>query len=101
MTMLGCFHTKNTRATLYNNTLHSQTMELASRIEQHHFEIAHAFLYTLLLALQLILRNFESSLQQLRLLLRVHGLQAGCNTSAWVTACVHDVLAVMVLGLVQ
>ena len=31
----------------------------------------------------------------------MHGLQTGSHTSAWVTAGVHDVLAIMVLGLVQ
>lgn len=54
-----------------------------------------------LLALQLILRNRESSLQQLRLLLGMAGLQSSGDTGAWVTASVHDVLAVMELGLVQ
>jgi hypothetical protein len=29
------------------------------------------------------------------------GLQSSCDTGTWVTARVHDVLAVMVLGLVQ
>lgn len=54
-----------------------------------------------LLALKLILGDGESHLQEILLLLCVNLLHAGGNRSARVTASVHDVLAVMVLRLVQ
>lgn len=60
-----------------------------------------SFCITSLLALELILCNRESSLQQLRLLLGMAGLQSSSHTCAGVTTSIHDVLTVVVLGLVQ
>ena len=54
-----------------------------------------------LLALELLLSDAESILQQLLLLLDVAGLQAGSDGCRWVASSVHDVLAVVVLSLVQ
>ena len=57
--------------------------------------------YYTLLSLKLILSYRESSLQKLSLLLGVAGLQSGGHTGTWVTSSIHNVLAVMKLGLVQ
>lgn len=54
-----------------------------------------------LLALQLILLDREGHLQQVLLLLGMHRLETGGDRRARVTAGIHDVLAVVVLGLVE
>lgn len=54
-----------------------------------------------LLALKLLLTNRESILQQLSLLLNVVLLGSGGDRCRWVTSSIHDVLAVVVLSLVQ
>ena len=54
-----------------------------------------------LLALQLLLVHGERLFQELLLLLQVHGLDTDGNAGARATACVEDVAAVMVLGLVE
>lgn len=54
-----------------------------------------------LLALKLILLNGERHVQQLRLLLHVHGLQSRRDRRTRVSARIHDMLAVMVLRVVQ
>ncbi len=43
----------------------------------------------------------ESSLQKLSFLLSMAGLQPGGDTGTWIPSSIHDVLAIMVLGLVQ
>ena len=57
--------------------------------------------YGNLLSLELVLLDGESHLQELLLLLLVHALQTTSDGGARVTASVHDVLAVVVLGLVE
>ena len=54
-----------------------------------------------LLALELILLDGESHLQEFLLLLGMDVLQASGNRGTGVTAGVHDVFAVVVLGLVE
>lgn len=54
-----------------------------------------------LLALKLLLANTESILQQLGLLLNVVLLRTSSNRRRWVTSSIHNVLAVVVLGLVE
>jgi hypothetical protein len=54
-----------------------------------------------LLALELVLSDSERHLQQLLLLLLVCVLQASCHRGRGVTTSIHDVLAIVVLGLVQ
>lgn len=56
---------------------------------------------TILLSLELILLDGEGHLKQLLLLLGVCRLETGSNGRAWATAGVHDVLPVVVRGLVQ
>lgn len=82
---------KPTEATLYNSTIHFSTNGTA-----HPY-----FCINSLLALQLILGNRKRSLQQLGLFLGMAGLQSSSYTGAWVTASIHDVLAVVELSLVQ
>jgi hypothetical protein len=89
MAMLPYLTQKTTETTLYNNTIHSQGMEPPTKSINSS------------LALQLILRNVESSLQQLRLLLHMARFQSRRHACARVTARVHDVFAIVVLGLVQ
>lgn len=54
-----------------------------------------------LLALQTLLVNGESILQEFLLLLEVDGLETGRDRGAGRTASVHDVAAVVVLGCVE
>ena len=54
-----------------------------------------------LLALKLLLADGESILQQLSLLLNVVLLGSGSDRCGWVASSIHDVLAVVVLSLVQ
>lgn len=54
-----------------------------------------------LLALKLLLANGESILQQLSLLLNVVLLGSSSDRCRWVASSIHDVLAVVVLSLVQ
>jgi hypothetical protein len=56
---------------------------------------------THLLALQAVLVNGESILQELLLLLQVDGLETGGHGSARSTTSVQDVAAVVVLGGVE
>lgn len=56
---------------------------------------------SLLLALELVLLHGESHVQELLLLLGVHRLEASGHRRAGVAAGVHDVLAVVVLSLIE
>lgn len=57
--------------------------------------------YVYLLSLELLLSNSEGSLQQLVLLLDMAGLKTSRDRRTWVASSIHDVLPVMVIGLVQ
>lgn len=60
------------------------------------------FSYSLrLLALELVLGDRECHLQKLLLFLLVCVLQASCHRGRGVTTSIHDVLAIVVLGLVE
>jgi hypothetical protein len=54
-----------------------------------------------LLSLELVLLDREGSLEQLLLLSGVGSLQTGSDGCTWVASSVHDVLSVVVLGLVE
>lgn len=54
-----------------------------------------------LFSLQFVLSNGESSLQQLRFFLGMTGLETSSHTGTWISTCVHDVLSIMVLSVVQ
>lgn len=54
-----------------------------------------------LFAFQLVLGNSESCFQQLGFLLCMTGLKTSGHTSAWISTCIHDMLSIVVLGVVQ
>jgi hypothetical protein len=54
-----------------------------------------------LLALEFVLFDSESSLQQISLFLLMHVLQSGSHTGAWVSTCIHDMATVMMLGVIE
>jgi len=57
--------------------------------------------YRNLFSLQFVLSNRESSFQQLCFFLSVTSLKTSSHTGAWISTCVHNVLSVMVLSVVQ
>lgn len=54
-----------------------------------------------LLALQLILLHVKRLLQQLLLLLNMTTLQPSRDTGTRISSCIHDMLAIMELGVIQ
>lgn len=54
-----------------------------------------------LLSFQFLLHNAERNVQQIHFFLHVAGLQASCHTGAGVSTCIHHMLAVMMLRLIQ
>ena len=53
-----------------------------------------------LFPLQLVLDNTESTLQQFSLFLRMHIFQSRCYTATGIASSEHDVLVIVMLGLV-
>lgn len=70
-------------------------------LEEQSMKASFEIGFLALLSFQFLLHNAKRNVKQIHFFLHVAGLQASCHTGARVSTCIHHMLAVMMLCLIQ
>ena len=97
------YNSRSSRRPCWSKQLHPKGLITGSTIAANPGRQGQCSKYSLcaLFALEFILLHVKSHVEQVLLFFHVRALQTSCNTGAWCSPCVHNVLSVVMLRVVQ